>query len=296
MIGPEKICDKVVFEEPMAKHTSFRAGGKARIFAEPKDTEELKDLISYASNNKLPYLVMGNGSNLLFSDSGYDGLIIKLGSAFSDICIEEERVEVQSGALMDAVAKEIGEHSLTGFEGLSGIPGSIGGAVAMNAGAYGYETGHILQEVEFLNEKGEIARLPVEQLELGYRHSIFTNHPYVILKAIFRLNKDNKADILERMEDFGRRRRTNQPLEYASAGSTFKRPEGFFAGKLIQEAGLKGVCVGDACVSEKHAGFIVNKGEACAGDIYQLICYVQTKVYANSGVRLEPEVKLIGEF
>lgn len=291
-----ELCDNIRLDEPMSRHTSFLAGGKARYFAGPKDIGELKDLISYAKENQLPYFVMGKGSNILVSDKGYHGLVIMLGADFSKIKIEGTVMEAQSGAGMSAAANMILKHGLTGFEGLSGIPGSIGGAVAMNAGAYGYETANILKEVEFLDAELNVRSLAVSELDMGYRHSIFSDHDYVILKASFVLEKGDKTAIKDRMDDFRQRRFSNQPLQYASAGSTFKRPTGFFAGKLIQEAGLKGVNVGDACVSEKHAGFIVNKGRASATDIYRLICFVQAKVYANSGVGLEPEVKLIGEF
>lgn len=292
----EDCCKGLLFQEPMSKHTSFSAGGLAKYFAKPETMDELILLLDYAKENKIKHFIMGRGSNVLVSDLGYDGLIIQIGSAFSNIEIKDEIVEAQSGATMGAIAVSILNHSLSGFEGLSGIPGSIGGAVAMNAGAYGYETKNILEEVEFLDEELRIRRLPLSELDMGYRHSIFTERDYVIVRARFRLEKDDKAAIKARMDEFNQRRAANQPLQYASAGSTFKRPEGYFAGKLIQDAGLKGVNVGEAYVSEKHAGFVVNKGGATATDIYELICYIQAKVYADSGVKLEPEVKLIGDF
>ena len=292
----EDCCKKLLFDEPMSKHTSFSAGGAAKYFARPETIDELIGLLDYAKKNKIKYFIMGKGSNLLVSDSGYDGLIIQIGSAFSKIEIQERKVEVQSGAAMGVVAAAILNHSLSGFEGLSGIPGSIGGAVAMNAGAYGYETKNILETVEFLDSELQIKSLPVSELDMRYRHSIFTEHNYVILKARFCLEKDEISAIKARTDKFNQKRTANQPLQYASAGSTFKRPEGHFAGKLIEEAGLKGVNVGGAYVSEKHAGFVVNKGGAAATDIYELICYIQAKVYADFGVKLEPEVKLIGDF
>lgn len=292
----EDCCKKLLFDEPMSKHTSFSAGGAAKYFARPETIDELIGLLDYAKKNKIKYFIMGKGSNLLVSDSGYDGLIIQIGSAFSKIEIQERKVEVQSGAAMGAVAAAILNHSLSGFEGLSGIPGSIGGAVAMNAGAYGYEIKNILETVEFLDSELQIKSLPVSELDMRYRHSIFTENNYVILKARFCLEKDETSAIKARTDKLNQKRTANQPLQYASAGSTFKRPEGHFAGKLIEEAGLKGVNVGGAYVSEKHAGFVVNKGGAAATDIYELICYIQAKVYAAFGVKLEPEVKLIGDF
>lgn len=289
-------CKELLLDEPMSKHTSFLAGGKAKYFAKPDGVEELRALLSYARTHSLDYLVMGKGSNILVSDSGYQGLVIMIGKAFSGIKVKENVVEAGSGASMASVANVILENSLTGFEGLSGIPGSIGGAIAMNAGAYGYETGNILEEAEFLDDELNLRSLPLSKLDMGYRRSIFSDKSYVILKAKFRLRKDEQAAIKERMDDFKQRRLNNQPLQYASAGSTFKRPEGYFAGKLIQDAGLKGVNIGEACVSEKHSGFVINKGGATATDIYKLICYIQAKVYAEFKVRLEPEVKLIGDF
>lgn len=294
----KKLCSQLKTDEPMDRHTSFRAGGRARYFAEASDVEELRALLRYAGAVGIPHYILGKGSNTLVSDRGYDGLIIKLGEAWSALEYDESTglITAGAGAGMASVAVLALKHGLSGFEGLSGIPGSIGGAVAMNAGAYGYEMSGVLSSVRLLDEELNEISLNKDELDLGYRHSIFTDSGRIALSAVIKLEKGSPDAISEKMRDLAEKRAKNQPLELPSAGSTFKRPEGYFAGRLIEDSGLKGVCVGDACVSEKHAGFVVNKGGASATEIYQLICYIRSKVYAEFGVRLEPEVRLIGEF
>lgn len=284
------------YDEPMSKHSTFLAGGKARYFVSPKNVDELRMSIECARKNGVAYYVIGRGSNILVSDKGYDGLIIHIGNDFANIVMDNGRLYAAAGALLSAVAIEAINCAILGFEGLAGIPGSIGGAVAMNAGAYGYDLSQILDSVDILDEDLSEKTLRLDELELGYRHSIFSDTEKIVIGASFIARIGNKDEIRLRTEEFKEKRKASQPLNYGSAGSTFKRPEGYYAGQLIESANLKGVCVGDAQVSMKHAGFIVNKGNACASEIYELICYVTAQVYAVHGVRLEPEVRLIGEF
>lgn len=277
----------------MSEYTSFRCGGKADLLLIPDTIDELEEAINAGGASML---VLGNGSDTLVRDGGYRGTVIKLGDGFSKITIEGNKVTAGAAALLSQAAKEAANASLSGLECLSGIPGSIGGAVFMNAGAYGGEMKDVLESVTALSRKtGEIVEIPAEDLGLSYRHSVFTDSGDIILSAVMSLTPDDKEGINARMKDFTDRRNEKQPLAYPSAGSFFKRPEGYFAGKLIQDAGLRGLSVGGAQVSEKHAGFIINAGGATAEDIIKLMHLVQNTVYDRFGVMLEPEVRIVGE-
>lgn len=298
----EELCgilgsENVLKEEPMKNHTTFRVGGPADWLVTPTEEEQIRDVVNLLRAEKVPYYVMGNGSNLLVGDKGYRGVIIQLGKNLSQIRMTEEGVlYAQAGALLSKIAAEAFAQSLTGFEFASGIPGTLGGAVMMNAGAYGGEMKHVLKDALALTADGELRVLPVEQMALGYRTSIFAQNGDIVLSAQIRLQPGNPEEIRAYMDELKEKRITKQPLEYPSAGSTFKRPEGYFAGKLIEDTGLRGFQVGGAQVSEKHCGFVINKEQATAADILSLIEQVSDRVEAKFGVRLEPEVKRIGEF
>ncbi len=280
----------------MKNHTTFRTGGPADTFAEPEDLDELRELISVCAGSGTPYVVIGCGSNLLVSDEGFRGTVICLGPSFGKIRIDGDFLEAEAGARLGAAAGAAQEAGLAGLEFASGIPGSVGGALVMNAGAYGSEVKDVLLEAEVLEMDGTPCRLHAEALELGYRTSNITGLGRIVLGARFHLRKGDPSEIEARMRDLSLRRKEKQPLEYPSAGSTFKRPEGHFAGKLIEDAGLKGFCIGGAQVSEKHAGFIINRGNATSEDIRRLILEVQRRVKESSGVTLEPEVRFLGNF
>ena len=298
----EELCgilgsENVLKEEPMKNHTTFRVGGPADWLVTPTEEEQIRDVVNLLRAEKVPYYVMGNGSNLLVGDKGYRGVIIQLGKNLSQIRMTEEGVlYAQAGALLSKIAAEAFAQSLTGFEFASGIPGTLGGAVMMNAGAYGGEMKHVLKDALALTADGELRVLPVEQMALGYRTSIFAQNGDIVLSAQIRLQPGNPEEIRAYMDELKEKRITKQPLEYPSAGSTFKRPKGYFAGKLIEDTGLRGFQFGGAQVSEKHCGFVINKGQATAADILSLIEQVSDRVEAKFGVRLEPEVKRIGEF
>lgn len=284
-------------DEPMKQHTTFRVGGPADWFVTPEEEEQIRDLIRLLRAKNIPYYVMGNGSNLLVGDKGYRGVIIQLCKKMSKIrTMEDHVIYAQAGALLSKIAVEALNQSFTGFEFASGIPGTLGGAVMMNAGAYGGEMKHVLKSAMAIDAQGELKVLPIEQMELGYRTSVFAKNGDIVLSAQIQLEPGNLEEIRSYMEDLKNRRVTKQPLEYPSAGSTFKRPEGYFAGQLIQETGLRGFQVGGAQVSEKHCGFVINKDNATAADVMSLIEQVVDRVEAKFGVRLEPEVKRIGEF
>lgn len=284
----------VIKEEPMKKHTTFRVGGPARFFVTPPDEQALKHTVLLCLERNIDYYILGNGSNLLVSDTGYDGVMISMGEGFSKVEAEGSCITAGAGALLSKIAKLAYEEGLTGFEFAAGIPGMLGGAVVMNAGAYEGEMKQILKSVVVLTKIGEIKTLCAEELELSYRHSCIPEHEYIVLSAIVCLSKGEQSEIQSRMHELAAKRKDKQPLEYPSAGSTFKRPEGYFAGKLIQDAGLRGYTVGGAQVSEKHCGFVVNKGTATAADIRTLCGEVQKKVEDIFGVRLETEVKMLG--
>ena len=282
--------------EPMGLHTTFRVGGNADFFLEISSPKELADIIKYLKQTEHSYFILGNGSNLLVGDKGYNGVILHLGERFSGITVENETITVQAGALLSTVAKTAAKHGLAGMEFASGIPGTIGGAVVMNAGAYDGEMKQIITMVTVMTDQGEILELDNETMEFGYRTSIIKNRPFIVLSARLDLKKGNIEEIQEKMDDFGNRRRSKQPLEYPSAGSTFKRPEGYFAGKLIMDAGFRGYRIGGAQVSEKHCGFIINVGNATAADISELMDEVIEKVSDKFDVTLEPEIIRIGNF
>lgn len=283
-------------QEPMSLHTTFRIGGPADLFVMPGSIQAVADSIRICKETQTPYAVIGNGSNLLVSDAGYRGVIIQIGRNLNQIMGNGEEIRAQAGAMLSVIAKTALSESLTGFEFASGIPGTLGGAVVMNAGAYGGEMKDVLTEVTVLTREGEIRTIPAEKLEMGYRTSLAAKNGWIILEAVLRFQKGDAEAIRSRMEELKVQRVTKQPLDLPSAGSTFKRPEGYFAGKLIMDAGLRGFTVGGAQISEKHCGFVVNKGGATAEDVRNLICAVQKKVQEDAGVKLEPEVKFLGEF
>lgn len=292
ILGEENVFTK----EPMSRHTTFRAGGPADFFVTPEKEGQVRKTLFLLKEARVPCYIMGNGSNLLVGDRGYRGVILQICKKMNRIRIQDTVIQAQAGALLSKIAAEAQTKGLTGFEFASGIPGSLGGAVMMNAGAYGGEMKQVLTQAQVLNASGEIEDVLAEEMELGYRSSVFSRNGGVILSASIQLEPGDPPAIQSRMEELKFLRTSKQPLEYPSAGSTFKRPEGYFAGKLIQDAGLRGFQVGGAQVSEKHCGFVINKDQASAMDIRSLMEQVSEKVYAQFGVRLEPEVKLIGEF
>ena len=292
----EKISENIKYNEPMSAHTTFRIGGNADVFADVSGAEEIRALIALCRENDYPYTVVGNGSNLLVSDKGIRGLVIHIGKNMSAVRTDGDRVRAEAGALMSAVAAVCLENSLTGFEPMSGIPGTIGGGIFMNAGAYGGELSQVLENVTYLNGSGEIVTAERERLGLGYRRSMFQSGDRVILSCELKLSVGNKDEIKAAMADYRARRNAKQPVNMPSAGSAFKRPEGYFAGKLIQDAGLRGYRIGGAQISELHAGFIVNAGDATAADVDALIRHVQKTVYNKFGVMLEPEIRRVGEW
>ena len=288
--------DRVLVDEPMKRHTTFRIGGPADFFLLPSTVDEVRGILEICREEELPYFILGNGSNLLVSDKGYRGVIIQLYRNFSNISVEGNEICASSGALLSQIAAAARNASLTGFEFAGGIPGTLGGAVFMNAGAYGGELKDVLKEAVVMTEQGEILTLPVEKLDMGYRTSRIKKAGYLVLEARLVLEQGDMDKIRDITKDLTEKRVSKQPLEYPSAGSTFKRPEGYFAWKLIMDAGLRGYQVGDAQVSEKHCGFVINKGNATAADVLTLIENVREKVQEQFGVTLEPEVKFLGEF
>lgn len=296
----ERLCraagdGRVKKDEMMSGHTTFRVGGPASYFVSPDGDEALRNVLLLCREEQMPYYILGNGSNLLVSDKGYDGVMILMGESFSGIR-EESPCEIMAGAgaLLSRIAKEAMERSLTGFEFAAGIPGTLGGAAVMNAGAYDGEMKDVLKSVRVMEKSGRILTLTKDELELGYRHSCIPEREYIVLSAVISLRKGDREKIQGKMAELAQKRRDKQPLEYPSAGSTFKRPAGYFAGKLIDDAGLRGFCEGGAQVSEKHCGFVINRGEATAEDIRSLCRLVQRKVKETSGVDLETEVRMIG--
>ena len=293
-----KIVEKeqILIEEPMKKHTTFRIGGPAEYLILPQTAEEIADVVKLCRQEEIPWYIVGNGSNLLVADEGVRGVVIQLLRNFNQIQVEGCQIRMQAGAQNAAVAKRALDASLTGFEFAAGIPGTIGGAVVMNAGAYGGEMKDILKEVTVLDQNGMIRTIPAEELELGYRTSIIARKGYVVLEAVIVLKTGDPKEIKAAIDDLKEKRITKQPLEYPSAGSTFKRPEGYFAGKLIMDAGLRGFSVGGAQISEKHCGFVINKGNATAKDVTELMDETKKIVMEKFGVALEPEVKRLGQF
>lgn len=289
-------AERVLQDESMKKHTTFRVGGPADYFTVPVTKEEVKAVVDICKEMQIPYYILGNGSNLLVSDEGYRGVIIQLYKEMSGIEVDGTVIRAQAGASLAKIANAALEAELTGFEFAAGIPGTIGGACVMNAGAYGGEMKDVLVEVTVLTQDGEVLTLVNSELELGYRTSVIAKKDYIVLEAVIELQPGKAEDIKAIMDDLREKRVSKQPLEYPSAGSTFKRPEGHFAGKLIQDAGLRGFKVGGAQVSEKHCGFVINAGNATAHDVDELMKQVSAKVEEQFGVTLEPEVKRLGEF
>lgn len=296
---------KILKNEPLKQHTSFRVGGPAKVYVVPEDIEELQKLIRFLHEEKLPYDIIGNGTNLLVSDAGVDHVVVEIGRALEGIELLPEAnasdektyyIRVLAGTLLSKAAQFAATQELSGMEALRGIPGTLGGAVAMNAGAYGTEMKDVLYSVDVLTPEGELRTLTPAELALGYRHSVIPERGYVVVAATLALRKGDPAEIKARMADFQNRRKEKQPLDKASAGSTFKRPEGYFAGKLIEDTGLRGFRHGGAQVSEKHCGFVINDGTARAADIYWLIGEVRKRVLLEQHVELTPEVKIWGNF
>ena len=296
---------KILKNEPLKQHTSFRVGGPAKVYVVPEDIEELQKLIRFLYEEKLPYDIIGNGTNLLVSDVGVDHVVVEIGRALEGIELLPEAnasdektyyIRVLAGTLLSKAAQFAATQELSGMEALRGIPGTLGGAVTMNAGAYGTEMKDVLYSVDVLTPEGELRTLTPAELALGYRHSVIPERGYVVVAATLALRKGDPAEIKARMADFQNRRKEKQPLDKASAGSTFKRPEGYFAGKLIEDTGLRGFRHGGAQVSEKHCGFVINDGTARAADIYWLIGEVRKRVLLEQHVELTPEVKIWGNF
>ncbi|MFR4242806.1 MAG: UDP-N-acetylmuramate dehydrogenase [Clostridia bacterium] len=288
--------DHVLTDEPMKQHTTFKIGGPADYFLVPETGEEVGEIIKICRKTDTPYFILGNGSNLLVGDGGYRGAVIQVYRNMSAVTVEGTTITAQAGALLSAVAAAAKNASLTGFEFAGGIPGTVGGAAVMNAGAYGGEMKDVLVEVTVMDAEGKIFAISAEKLELGYRTSVIKKAGYIVLEAKIRLKEGDQEAIRERMKELTIQRTTKQPLEYPSAGSTFKRPEGYFAGKLVMDSGLRGYQVGGARISEKHCGFVINAGDATAKDVRTLMDNVRDIVYEKYGVTLEPEVKFLGEF
>lgn len=294
IVGSEQVC----VQEPMSKHTTFRVGGLSDYFVSPSGISQIRDIIDLCHKEEIPYYIIGNGSNLLVSDSGYRGVMIHLGTAFSGYDMDEETgvVTVKAGASLGAVVRAVSRRGFGDMTWAAGIPGSFGGAVVMNAGAYGGEMKQVLTEVTWLEEDGSIVTAPAGELDLGYRRSIFKHTRKVVLEGRLKLEKSDPEKLLEKIEELNQKRKDKQPLEYPSAGSAFKRPEGYFAGKLIEDSGLKGYRVGGAQVSEKHCGFVINRDGATAADLYALFGHIKAVVKEKFQVEMELEVELIGEF
>ena len=287
---------RILPDEPLSEHTTFRIGGPADFLVQPSDEEEIAKAAAFCKAESIPFYVIGNGSNLLAADQGFRGVILQLGRSWSDVKVSGSRIDAQSGAMLVGIARTAFEASLTGLEFASGIPGTLGGGVRMNAGAYGGEMKDVVRSVRMLSADGQIEEYPGSRMEFGYRTSIAESGEWIILASCLELIEGDPAKIRARMEELRDQRNAKQPLEKPSAGSTFKRPAGYFAGKLIQDAGLRGFRIGGAQVSEKHCGFVINAGGASAADVRALMHHVQKTVYEQSGVFLEPEVRMIGEF
>ena len=283
-------------DEPMSSHCTFRAGGTAKYYVIPDEYTKVRDVLRLCVEENIPYYVIGNGSNLLVQDDGFDGVIIEIDSALAKIEINGNEIVAKAGAKLSKIAVKALNESLTGFEFAGGIPGTLGGAVVMNAGAYGGEMKDVLRKVMVMDQSGKVFEIPAEELQMGYRTSIIKTAGYIVLGAVLSLKEGNLEEIKMLTRKLSEQRTSKQPLEYPSAGSTFKRPEGYFAGKLIMDSGLRGYRVGGAQVSEKHCGFVINTGDATAEDVRSLMKHVTEIVYAKFGVTLEPEVKFLGEF
>lgn len=289
------IKDHVIEDHPMKEVTSFQIGGPVDYFIEPRSEEELRDVIVSVERDEMPWMIMGKGTNMVVSDKGIRGAVIRLENYFSDVRVDGMRVVAQSGASMKKVAEAACEASLTGLEFAHGIPGAVGGAMTMNAGAYGGEMKDVVESVKVMYHDGTTEVIPADQMDFRYRNSRVYDEKLVVLEATFLLRRGEQAEIQREMDELWNRRVSKQPLEYPSAGSTFKRPVGYFAGQLIDQAGLRGLKHGGAQVSEKHCGFVINCGDATCKDVVELIRTVQEAVYEKHGVELETEVKVLGE-
>lgn len=288
--------ENVLINEPMSRHTTFRIGGEAAVFVNVPSADILQKLIQYFAKVSQEYFVLGNGSNLLVGDKGYQGVILHIGSQMAQIEMNGKQIIAEAGASLPFVAMTAAKNGLSGLEFAAGIPGSIGGAVVMNAGAYDGEMKQVVKTVFVLNQQGEEMELDLDTMEFGYRTSIIKNRPFVVTRVVMELTDGDPGQIQAKGEEFNRRRCEKQPLEYPSGGSTFKRPGGFYAGKLIMDAGLRGLRVGDAQVSEKHCGFIVNVGNATAADVRDVVDETMARVKECFGVELEPEIIFLGDF
>lgn len=293
----EELCEKrnIVFckNAVLSKYTSFEIGGKCDYLVKPHSCGSLRDVLLYCRENDIRYYILGRGSNVLISDNGLRGVVIVLSAEFSQIIENEDGIYCEAGTSLAKLCSYAKENEFTGLEFAYGIPGSVGGALYMNAGAYGGEMKDVVDCCDYLDENLELKNMSVDEMKLSYRHSIFSEKDYIILGVRFKLKKGNKEEITTKMSELMEKRRSKQPLEYPSAGSTFKRPEGDFAGRLIEESGLKGYSCGGAQVSEKHSGFVVNKGGATCEDVKKVISEVKEKVYKDSGVMLECEVLIM---
>ena len=295
----EKIVpsQNIKYDEPMKLHTTTKVGGNVECFIEPSNVNEIRNIINFAKENGIPYYVIGHGSNLLVVDEGLEGIVIKIGSLFSNVEIEGTVIKANAGCAIPRLSQMAKNNSLSGLEFACGIPGTVGGAIRMNAGAYGGEMVNIVDKVGYLNEKGEIVEISNDECGFSYRHSMFVEHPeYVILYAVLKMSEGNKEEIEAKMNENMESRKAKQPIEYPNFGSVFKRPtqEGVFVGKMVEELGLKGYQIGGAQVSTKHSGFIINAGEATCKDVIDLIEYVKNKVYEKYGVMLQEEVVILG--
>jgi UDP-N-acetylmuramate dehydrogenase len=288
--------ENVRTNEPMKKHTTFKIGGPAEIFITPDEEEKLKRAIACIKKAGMPYYIMGNGSNLLVSDDGYPGVIVQLCEKYNQIIFAENVCTVQAGCLLSKLGMQAAARGLSGLEFATGIPGTVGGAVVMNAGAYGGEISQSIRFARLMDEQGNVLELDRDELKLGYRTSIAMERRLIVLSAQFTLDKSEPELVRKKIKELSEARRSKQPLEYPSAGSTFKRPQGYFAGQLIEQAGLKGYAVGDAQVSEKHSGFVINTGNATAKDVMALVMHIQKTVKDISGVTLEMEIRKLGNF
>ena len=288
--------ERILFHELMSKYTTFRVGGEAECILVVQNEDELARLIPYLNQIEQEYFILGNGSNLLVGDKGYRGMVVKFGEEMEQIQVEGTRMTVKAGALLSKAAMTAKQHSLTGLEFAAGIPGSIGGGIVMNAGAYEGEMKQVVESVRVMDRDGQILTLDNDTMEFGYRTSIIKNRPFIVVEVVLQLAEGDQEKIAAKMEELAVLRRSKQPLEYASAGSTFKRPEGYYAGKLIMDAGMRGYRIGGAQVSDKHCGFIVNTGKATAADIKEVIEEVQERVKERFHVMLEPEIVFLGDF
>ncbi len=286
--------DNIHLQEPMAGHTTFRIGGPADCFVQLEDEEQLRKVRRYLGLAGVPFFVLGNGSNLLVDDAGYRGVVLQIGQKMSDISVQGCHIIAKAGATLRQVAAAALEHGLAGFEFASGIPGTVGGGVVMNAGAYGGEMSQVVNQVRVVSKEGESMELDNDTMEFRYRGSVIRGSAFTVTEVTFRLEPGDREAIRAKMEELAARRREKQPLEYPSAGSTFKRPEGHFAGKLIMEAGFAGYRIGGAQVSEKHCGFVINTGDATARDVRALIEEIQARVKERFRVDLEPESVVLG--